>query len=96
MARFAIQSLAMMVRRNLPVRISGSVPYLGSRLAVYWKYFIALLSCIVGVHFVLFVVTVLWVTKLAKDAGIRKFFGGDMRNESQERILRQAHMEETE
>ena len=87
MARFAIQSLATMVLRNPAIRIRGSVPYLGSRLVVHWQYFIALLSCIVGVHFVLFAVTVLWVTKVAK---------GDMMNESQDGILRQSHMEDTE
>ena len=65
----------MMALRNPPVRIKGSVPYLGSRLVVYWWRFIALLSCIVGVHFALFAVTVLWVTKVAK---------ADMMKESQE------------
>lgn len=89
MAKFAIQSLAMMVRRNPPVRIVGSVPYLGSRLVVFWEYFIALLSCIVGVHFALFAVTVLWVTKVAKDVVISKFVEVDLRNESQVSILRQ-------
>lgn len=89
-ARFAIQSLAIMVRRNPPVRIRGSVPYLGSRVVVYWQYFIALVSCIVSVHFALFAVTVFWVTKVAND------FGGDLRNESQVGILGQAHMGETE
>lgn len=66
MARFAIQSLAMLATQNQTVSIRGSVPYLGSRLVVNWWRFIALLSCIVGAHFALFAVTVLWVTKVAK------------------------------
>lgn len=79
-----------MIRRNPPVRIRGLVPYLGSRLVVYWPYFIALLLFIVGIHFALFAVTVFWVTKVAKD------FGGNLSNESQVGILGQAHVRETE
>lgn len=66
MALFAIQSLAVMALRNPQIHINGSVPYLGSRLVVYHWRFIALLSCIISVHFALFALTVLWVTKVAK------------------------------
>lgn len=69
----------MMAQQNSPVYIKGSVPYLGSRLVVYHWRFIALLSCIIGVHFALFAVTVLWVTKVAKT---------DMMKESQEGLMR--------
>lgn len=67
MAKFALHSLATMVLRNPPIRIRGSVPYLGSRLNVYWQYFIPLLSCIVGVHFSLFIVAAFWITRAAED-----------------------------
>lgn len=78
MAMFAIQSLAMMALRNPPVHIKGSVPYLGSHLVVYRWRFIALLSSIVGVHFALLVVTLFWITTVAK---------ADMMKESQEGVM---------
>lgn len=80
----------MMIRQNPPVRIRGLVPYLGSRLVVYWPYFTALLCSIVSIHLALFAVTVSRVTKVAKH------FGGDVSNESQVGILGQAHVGETE
>lgn len=78
MAKFALLSLATMVRRNPSVQIRGRVPYLGSRLTVYWQYFIALLSCIVGVHFALFVVIVLWVKRRAEDGGMGSLIAGNI------------------
>lgn len=87
-ARFALQSLATMILRNPQVRIRGSVPHLGSRLFVYWSYFIPLLSCIVGVHLSLLIVAVLKVTRTAEDGEMGTFVAGDIVNESQERILR--------
>lgn len=88
MARFALQSLATMISRNPQVRIRGSVPHLGSRLTVYWKFFTPLLSCIVGVHFSLLIVAVLKGTRAAEDGEMDTFVAGDIMNESQERILR--------
>ncbi len=64
MAEFALRSLATMAERNHFIRISGRVPHLGSRLSIYnhWRYVIALLACIIGVHFALLVASA-WVTK---------------------------------
>lgn len=87
MAKFALQSLITMVQRNPQIRIRGSVPYLGSRLTVYWQFFIPLLSCIVGLHFALLAVTVLWATSAADDGGRGLYVAGQETNESQERIL---------
>ena len=38
-----------MVARNPPIQMDGNVPHLGSKLSVKWKYFEALLACIVAV-----------------------------------------------
>lgn len=54
MARFAMLSLATLAKTNPHILIPGTVPYLGTRLHVYWPYAISLLAAIVGVHFVLF------------------------------------------
>ena len=64
MAEFAIRSLATMAERNPFIRTSGRVPHLGSHLIIYnhGRYVVALLACIVGVHFALLVATA-WVTK---------------------------------
>lgn len=64
MAEFALRSLATMAERNPSIRISGQVPHLGSRLSIYnhWRYVVALLACIIGVHFALLVASA-WVTK---------------------------------
>lgn len=91
MAKFALHSLATMVHRNQVIRIPGSVPYLGSRLNVYWQYFIPLLSCIVGVHFLLMLVVVVWNTRAANDAGLGTYIAGDNMNESLELILGPSH-----
>ena len=48
-AEHAIVSLAEMVLRNEPILIPGSVPNLGSKLSVKWKYFEALLAGILAV-----------------------------------------------
>lgn len=91
MAKFALHSLATMVLRNQGIRIPGSVPYLGSRLNVYWRYFIPLLSCIVGVHFLLMLVVVVWNMRAAKDARLGIYTAGDNMNESQELIWGRSH-----
>ena len=64
MAEFALRSLATMAERNPSIRISGHVPHLGSHLTIYnnWRYVVALLACIVGMHFTLLVATA-WVTR---------------------------------
>ena len=64
MAEFALRSLATMAEGNPSIRYLGRVPHLGSRLTVYshWRYVVALLACIVGVHFALLIATA-WVTK---------------------------------
>jgi hypothetical protein len=53
MAEFAISSIATMATKNLQVQIEGTVPYLGSRVKVYWPYVFALFACIAGVHLAL-------------------------------------------
>lgn len=58
MAKFAIGSIATLVARNPSIQLQGTVPYLGSRLQVFWRYTTALLVAIAGVHFLLFVTVV--------------------------------------
>ena len=53
-AKFTIGSLSTMVSKNPRIHIDGMVPFLGSQLAVGWKYFDALLACVVAVHSAVF------------------------------------------
>lgn len=50
MAEFAIGSLTGMAKLNKHTTIPGTLPTLGFQLSVKWRYVIALMSCIVGVH----------------------------------------------
>ncbi|KAG8531175.1 uncharacterized protein KY384_004533 [Bacidia gigantensis] len=50
MAQSAIGAISTMVDLNPQIRIAGTVPYLGSRVIVKWKYFEALMACIVAAH----------------------------------------------
>jgi hypothetical protein len=53
MAEFAIGSLSTMASKNPRIQLEGSVPHIGSRIVVSWRYLIALFACIAGVHFTL-------------------------------------------
>jgi hypothetical protein len=53
MAEFAIGSLSTMASKNPRIQFKGSVPHLGSRIDVSWRYLIALFVSIAGVHFIL-------------------------------------------
>ncbi|KAL8874696.1 MAG: hypothetical protein Q9198_006855, partial [Flavoplaca austrocitrina] len=50
MAEFAIGSLTGMADLNKHTTIPGTLPTLGFHLSVKWRYVVALISCIVGVH----------------------------------------------
>ena len=50
MAEFAIGSLTGMATLNKHITIPGTLPTLGFHLSVKWRYVIALMSCITGVH----------------------------------------------
>ncbi|KAL8998264.1 MAG: hypothetical protein Q9169_002668 [Polycauliona sp. 2 TL-2023] len=50
MAEFAIGSLTGMATLNKHMNIPGTLPTLGFRLSVQWRYVIALIVCIAGVH----------------------------------------------
>ncbi|KAL9036842.1 MAG: hypothetical protein Q9180_004064 [Flavoplaca navasiana] len=50
MAEFAIGSLTGMATLNPNTTIPGTLPTLGFQLSVKWRYVIALMFCIVGVH----------------------------------------------
>lgn len=64
MAEFALRSLAILAERNPSIQFSSRVPHLGSRLKIYyhWRFVGALLACIVGVDFALFI-AIAWMTK---------------------------------
>jgi hypothetical protein len=62
MAEFAIGSLSGMANNNPPLLVPGLVPILGYHLSVDWKYILALVACIAGVHTV-FVVLLLWIAR---------------------------------
>ena len=55
MAEFAIRSLVTMIKENPSIRMHSQVPRLGSRLEIHMKSCIALLSCFVVVHLILWV-----------------------------------------
>jgi hypothetical protein len=61
-AEYAIGSLSGMANNNPPLLVPGLVPILGYHLSVDWKYIIALVACIAGVHTV-FVVLLLWIAR---------------------------------
>lgn len=48
-AEHAIISLKVMVARNLQIEMNGTVPYLGTRLSVKWKFLLPLLMCMIAV-----------------------------------------------
>ncbi|KAL8651895.1 MAG: hypothetical protein Q9226_004493 [Calogaya cf. arnoldii] len=50
MAEFAIGSLTALATLNEHTSIPGTLPTLGFHLSVQWRYVIALISCIAGVH----------------------------------------------
>jgi hypothetical protein len=54
MAKSAIGSLSNMVSKNPKTFIRGTLPCLGSKLTVRWKYLAALLGFIVAVHSAVF------------------------------------------
>lgn len=62
-AEHAIVSLAQMVERNRPIHLPGLVPYLGSKLSVRWKYFIALLSCLFAVDTLLILLSIFFLVR---------------------------------
>ena len=59
MAEFAIGSLANLANSNPQIPLEGVVPYLGSRLQVFWPYTIALCVGILGLHLLLFLSTII-------------------------------------
>ena len=63
MAEAALGSLATMVYKNPRINITGTVPYLGSKLNVRVKYFYSLLIVILVVHTIVFVSAYLATTK---------------------------------
>ena len=68
MAEFAIGSLAAMVNLNPPIQFIGTLPTLGYQLNVQWPYVIALSACIVAVHFILVIATLLIATPVVVGA----------------------------
>ena len=50
MVNFAIRSLSTMAFRNPSVKVPGLVPYLGTNLKVYWRYFYGLCGAIFMAH----------------------------------------------
>ncbi|KAL8835191.1 MAG: hypothetical protein Q9176_007047 [Flavoplaca citrina] len=50
MAEFAIGSLTGMANLNKHTTIPGTLPTLGFHLSVKWRYVVALMACITGVH----------------------------------------------
>ena len=50
MAEFAIGSLTGMATLNKHITIPGTLPTLGFHLSVKWRYVVALMTCITGVH----------------------------------------------
>lgn len=58
MAEFAIGSLSTLAKQNPRVQLQGTVPYLGTKLEVFWIYASALLIGIAAVHFILFLLVV--------------------------------------
>lgn len=53
MAEFSIRSLSTMAFQNPSIQVAGSVPYLGTSLAVYWNYAVALCACIIAIQLAL-------------------------------------------
>ena len=62
MAEFALGSLSTLFTTAPQIQIPGTVPYLGSRLQVFWPYAIALLVAIAIAHFVI-AFSVIWFTR---------------------------------
>lgn len=62
MSEFAIGSLAAMANLNPQTQIRGTLPILGYRLSVEWKYVIALAAGIGSVHCLL-VALMLWISR---------------------------------
>ena len=62
MAEFALGSLSTLFNLAPQIQIPGTVPYLGSRLQVFWPYTITLLIAIAGAHFVI-AFSVIWFTR---------------------------------
>ena len=60
-AEHAIVSLAQMVERNPQILTPGLVPYLGSKLSVRWKYFVALLACMFAVDTLLLALSIFFL-----------------------------------
>lgn len=58
MAEFAIGSISNLAKKNPQLQMQGLVPYVGSRLEVFWGIAITLLVGIVGVHLLLFTIVV--------------------------------------
>lgn len=66
-AEHAIVSLAQMVERNPRILTPGLVPYLGSKLSVRWKYFIALLACMLAIDTLLLALSIFFLESESDD-----------------------------
>ena len=62
MAEFALGSLSTLFNTAPQIQIPGTVPYLGSRLQVFWPYAISLLIAIASAHLVI-AFSVIWFTR---------------------------------
>lgn len=62
MAEFAIGALTGTFNNNPTQLVPGTLPILGYRLEIKWKYIIALAVCIGAVHFILIMLTV-WISR---------------------------------
>ena len=58
MAEFAMKSLVTMINNNPTIRTNGSLPHLGSRLSINWRFAGALSVWILAIQFAIFAVVV--------------------------------------